>query len=153
MSHATQLARIAAIGATVPNIGRIHQWPRLGDAYDHWVTSVDGQDVIRAWEIGLDDPGIEALRYTEADVHHYYHWLIRGYVGLDDQAAAYNLIISLAEAWRAGLEADTTLAGTCLNMVGGNGGVPDITPPDTVTIGSGPLCWTVTISFTTYATT
>jgi hypothetical protein len=150
MSHAAQLARIATLVEGVTDVGRVHTWPRYGDAAEHWVTTIDGEPQVRAWEIGLDESGIQALRHTEVHVAHYINWLIRGYLGLDDQAAAYNTIIALAESIRAALEGDTTLAGTCLNMVGENGGVPDVSEPGTVEIGSGPLCWTVTIRFTTY---
>jgi len=150
MSHATQLARIAALGATITDVGRIHSWPRLGDLYEHYVVTIGGIEQIRAWEIGLDEPGIEGERQTEAHASHYYHWRIQGYVGLEDATAAYNTILALGEAWRAKLEADPTLGGTCLDMVGENQGSPDISAPDTVSPAGGHLCWGISITFTTY---
>ena len=150
MTYATQLARIAAIVSAVGDIGRVHSWPRFGDAAEHYVTTVDGIRQIRGWEIGLDDTGIEGQRVTEAHAAHYTNWRIRGYLSLADEAASYNTIIALAEQIRAGLEADPTLAGACLDMVGENQGSPDISPPDNFTIGGGHLCWTITIGFTTY---
>jgi len=150
MTYATQLAAIAALGATITNVGRIHTHPRYGDAHDHWVTSIDGVDVIRAWEIGLDEGGIRGDRVTEAHAGHYYQWRIQGYVGLDDEAASYTDAVTLAEAWRDILEANPTLSGTCLDMVGDNAGSPDISDPVDLTIGGGFLCWGITIRFTTY---
>ena len=58
--------------------------------------------------------------------------------------------ITLAETIRHQLDTHPDLDGTCLDLVGPNGGSVDISGPDALFIGGDVLCWGITLRFTSY---
>ena len=148
MGYAAQRDAIATIMATIPDIGRIHTRPRYGDAYEHWVTTLNGIDQIRAWEIGLADPGIEPRRIQQNHRHKYSTFRIQGYISLADVDATYDTVIELAEAIGNALDADQRLGNTMLDHEPAVIGEPVV-----LTIGGGALCWGITLTMTGYEVT
>lgn len=141
---------IETILLSVADVGRVHNRPRFGDAFDHWIATIGGIDQIRTWEIGLDDPGVETERIQQTVLHRWRNWRIQGYVAVEDTdlpVDSYTLINSLAEQIADALDADFTLAGTCLSHE-----AVQMADPVTVRLplaGSTPLCWGVTLTMRT----
>ncbi len=150
MPYASQRDAIAAKLESIPNIGRVHARPRYGDAFDHWVTTLNGVDQIRAWEIGLGDPGIAPRRIQQAHRHKYVTFSIRGYLSLVDDAGdgsgSYDTIVTLAETIGNTLDADQRISDTMIDHE-----PTQIQEPLVVTIGGGALCWGITLNMTGYA--
>lgn len=144
--QAAQRAYLVAAISSVPNVGRVHDRPRYGDAFDHWIATIGGIPTIRAWELGLSPEGVRAVRTTQAHRHRYRGWLIRGWVGLEDDDASYHHVTDLAGDIADAIDADRTWAGSALDTVAPT----QVTEPDVVTIGGGPLCWGVTLSVVAY---
>lgn len=150
--YSDQRDAIKALIETVTDVGIVHGYPRYGDAAQHWITEIDGKKQIRAWEIGLQEPGVEVERLTQGHRHRYMNWRIQGYVGLEDEAATYDTITALAEAIAAVIDADETLTGTALGILapGGTDNAVQISAADALTIGGGALCWGIDLTFSSY---
>lgn len=152
MSERTdQLAAIKTLMEGVTDIGLIHTYPRYGDAAEHWVTNIDGRRVIRAWEIGHGEEETRVERLSQGWRHRYRPWRIQGYVGLEDDEASYNTILDLAGSIADAIDADPTLAGTCLylhNLDAEN--AVQVGAPGALVIGGAALCWGITLDFTAY---
>lgn len=156
MSYADQRDAIAAHLNAIADIGLVHDRPRYGDAHEHWVTQIGGVDTIRAWEIGVDEPGIETERIQQRHRHIWRNWRIQGYLGLEDQTASYHTILNLAEQIADTLETDQKLtgpagefpAGTCLDHEPVQTAAPTV-----LTIGGGFLCWGITLHLRTLEVT
>lgn len=139
--YEAQRDAITAIIGGIADVGRVHDRPRYGDAADHWITTIGGKPQIRAWEIGLEEPGTEVVRLQQAHRHRYRTWIIRGWVGLEDDAATYHTILTLAGDIADALDATQTLNGACLDHDPVQTG-----PPIVVTIGGGTLCWGINLT-------
>jgi len=158
----TQQAAIKSIVESVAAVGRVHDRPRYGDAYDMWVVGPDdGFDhpQIRAWEIALEDT-IRTARVSNGFRHRYRPWSITGYLGLVDadhpdgtpQSPTFGVISSLAEAIADAIDADPTLGGTCLHLHadGDGSNAVAVGRPVPIFIGGDVLCWAVVLTFTAY---
>ena len=135
-------------------IGRVHDRPRHGDFMQRWVTSIEGVDQIRAWEIA---PNLnEVNRREQSRRHRYRTWQITGVVGLTDMAAEEDednppgdvhtdasfhtinrLAGEIADSIDTAREAHVA-AGTWIHH-----DPTQISEPTVVTIGGGALCWGV----------
>ena len=171
--YTAQRDAIKAAVTGVANIGRVHDRPRYGDFHDHYV--VDGDDGwtvphIRAWEIGLDDPGVVVERLSAGWRHRYRRWRVSGYVGLVDAAAddpvdsegaavaaaiggaSYHLITELAGSVADAIDIDPTLGGTCLHLHAPGDGANAVSyaEPTPLFLMGTILCWGVVLRFTTY---
>lgn len=148
--QAAQRAYLAQAARTVTDVGVVHNRPRYGDAYDHWIADIGGVPRIRAWEIGLSPEGVRTERTTQAHRHRYRGWLIRGYVGLEDDngadAGSYHHVTDLAGDIADAIDSDRTWDGSALDTVAPT----QVAEPVVLTIGSGALCWGVTLSVVAY---
>lgn len=106
-------AAIAAKLATVPNIGRVHDYQRYDQAATGmqglYLTTVDGAEQLRGWFVSRvatreDSPALG--RYVAVHT-----WQIRGYLALADAAATEKTMDALIEALRDAFRADETLGG------------------------------------------
>lgn len=149
--YSDQRDAIIGIVGAVPNVGKVHPRPRLGDAHDLYVVNLNGVDLIRGWEVGLGDPGVAPQRIQQAHRHRYRTWAIRGYHSIDDDGTitgdgpSYDRMMDLAEAIGDALDADQRLGGTCLDHE-----PTTIGEPDAIGIGGGWLCWGITLTLTCY---
>ncbi len=156
----------------ITDIGRLHDRPRNGDARHLWVTEIDGIEQVRAWELGLRDPGPTRERLTGGGhVHTYRHWQIRGWFSLvepqdllgegaegnDDYDSDwvgdnYIEIEELGQLIADALEDNRPLSsvanpsGTCIELTL----TPQITDPEALALGGGHLCWSIAIDFDAY---
>lgn len=153
--YIAQRDAIAAIVASISEVGRVHRRPRYGDAAEHWIVNYDGIPRIRAWEIGLGGP-VVATDSTDAFETRRWPWIIRGYVGLEDHLGdnpeldadgSYDTMLYLAAAIADAINADKTLGGVTLDIEA----PPTITEPVTLTVGGGALCWGISVTFTTWS--
>ena len=163
--YSDQRDAIVAIVEGVSGAGRVHDRPRWGDARSLWVTTIDDIEQIRAWELGLRDPGQTEERLTQAHVHTYRHWQLRAWFSLiepqnllgegaeglseydkDWVGDNYVRIIELGNLIKSALNADRDLTNTCLDMTL----PPQMSQPEALTIGGGHLCWSLTIDFDAY---
>ena len=136
---------ILGIVAGIDGVGRVHTTPRWGDFYELYVDESTDPSRILGWEIGLDEPGTETWRAQQGHVSRRRWWAIRGYVGLENEPATYDLINELALAIQRAIDADQTLSDTCLEH-----DTVQTSEPVPITIGGGPLCWGVTLRFYAY---
>jgi hypothetical protein len=155
--YAAQRDRLVALVESVPNIGRVHNRLRYGDAADHWLTEIDGVAQVRAWEVSLDDGGqtTQVDRITSGGHRHFYRpWLIRGWISIidsDEDDVTYPIAVTLAHQIADAIDADPTLAGTCLFTHGADGrDCCQVGDPKPITLGGGIFCWAVEIRLTAY---
>jgi hypothetical protein len=154
--YAAQRDRLVALVESVPDVGRVHDRLRYGDAAEHWLTQIGGIRQVRAWEVSLDDTGpggsnTQVERLTQAHRHFYRPWMIRGWISLVDEDATYHTAVTLAHQIADAVDADPTLAGTCLQIHGPDGrGCCQVGAPAPVTIGGGAFCWAIEIRLTAY---
>lgn len=125
MSDYTDLRdRINTLVSGVTDVGTVHTRPRYGDAFEHWSSSINSVDQIRAWEISLDyDAQTEQVDQEQHWKHVWRPWVIRGWVSLvDDSDTAehdptpgetYTVITELATSISDVIDADRRLNGTC----------------------------------------
>ena len=167
--HTDQLAAIVTLVESVTDVGRVHDRPRLGDALTSWVVDIGGTPQVRAWEIGIQDGGIRVERLTGGGHHHYYRpWLVRGWLSIIEPEGAdgdldsadithdqlfaldnYTKINDLAFLIATAINGNRKLDGSCLDLT-----TPaEMTEPKVLTIGGGPMCWSVDITFTAYTLT
>lgn len=149
--YTDQLAAIEAHLLTITDVGLVHTFPRLGSANEHWVTKIGGFDTVRAWEIGVIDPGTEVQRLQQSWLHRYRTWRIRGYVSIaPEEEGHYGTLLDLAELIQEAIDADQRLtgpanefpAGTCLDH-----DPVQTSAPEPIQIGGGPICWTADLTF------
>lgn len=157
-----QVTALHALISSVPDVGRVHDRPRAGDAETHWMTTISGVPEIRAWEIVLAPDAVNVERREQGRRHRYRTWQIVGYVGLrdtteiveggdqitpmdQDLGASWHVINRLAGEIADAIDATEDLSGTMINHF-----PVDIPAPDVVTIGGNHLCWGVTLSVTGY---
>jgi len=173
-TYTNQLDAIVETIDGIDGIGRIHDRPRRGDAYNLWVANIDGLDQIRAWEIGLrgGDQAVRRERITGGGHNHVWRaWSIRGWVSLiepqdihgngaeadeihdtDFASDNYRSVIELGDTIAAAVEDNRRLtstdypSGTCLELTL----PPQVSEPEALTIGGGFLCWSITIDFDAY---
>lgn len=146
LEQAAQRAWLRDTIAAIDDIGIVHDRPRYGDAHQHWVTTINGKDQIRAWELGLESPGVSVSRLSANHRHRYRTWLIRGYVYIGDDDATYNTIIDLAGDIADAIDADPTMGGAALHTT-----TPvQVAEPVVLTIGGGTLCWGITLTVVPY---
>lgn len=154
--YLAQRDAIAAVVSAIPEVGRVHKRPRYGDAADHWIVTYDGIPRIRAWEIGLNAPGITATESTANHETRRVPWIIRGYIGLEDNlgdnqeidgGGSIDQIITYGGRIADAIKADRTIGGTVLDLEQ----PPTVTDPVVVTVGGGSLCWGVSVTFVTWS--
>jgi hypothetical protein len=150
-------AILAAI-ASVPQVGRIHDRPRYGDALTLWSTTIQGRAVVQSWEVrrGATTP----QRLQQGHRHRYTTWQIVGYVAIEDSSdpegepadrdnnASYHTINRLAGEIADALEAarlPAVAAGTWIDFE-----PVEVPEPVVVTIGGGALCWAITLELNGY---
>lgn len=149
--YSDQLGFLVTTLEAITDIGRVHNRPRYGDAHEHWTTKLNGEDTIRAWEVGLEDPGTTNESTSQHFLHERRHWIIRGYLSLidkdpltgelSDSAASYHVINELGLAIASAINADPTMGGTALDH-----NEVQVTDPAVITIGGGFLCWGISLS-------
>lgn len=158
-------ALVNIIQAVDPDIGRVHNRPRYGDAYDNWIVQVDGIDQVRSWEVGLADDAVRSRR-DQAGRTRYRTFEIRGFVSIIDKPvdeaegpdwdewvdSGYWVINRLAEQITDAIDTNPSL----IDPVTTNPTCIDIEEPCRIenavpiTIGGGFLCWGITIEVTTW---
>ncbi len=151
MSYTAIQAALVAHLEAVADIGRVHDRPRYGDAFDHWTVAIDGQTQVRAWEVGVDDRGIETSREEQNFKWRRHRIRIRGWVSLVDDdgndAGSYQTIVNLAHAIADRIDPDFNLGGACLQHDLVQIGEPT---PVFLPLGDGELlCWAVDLTLDT----
>lgn len=145
--YTDQRDRIVNRIGTVTDVGKVHNRPRYGDAYQHYVTDVEGVPTLRGWEVGLDEPGVEVIRHSQGWRQRNRWWYIRGYAAMQDETdhasdAIYPVLMDLAEDIADAIDADRTLNGSCLDH-----DPVQTEEPVPITIGGGVLCWAIGLRF------
>lgn len=138
---------------TVADVGNVHSHPRLGSANDHWVATIDGVKTVRAWEVGLADPGVETARLQQSWLHRYTHWLIRGYVNIEPEVdGLYVTGLDIAHQIADSIDPDHFLTGPANQFPAGTVLEKEpvqIDSPEPLTLGGGVLCWVVNLRLRT----
>lgn len=150
-----QAARIKTILEGITDVGVVHGYPRYGDAFENIVLEIAGVPLIRAWEIGIGEPGI-AVDEASAGGYRYrrYPWMVRAYFSMDDEGEAgtpgYTTLLQYTGRAADALDADRNLGGTCLqhDYTQTSSPTPVFVPP-----GSGFLCWSATLTLEAWSLT
>lgn len=157
--YRAQRDAIVTAVASITNVGRVHDRPRHGDFRERWVTQIDGEDQIRAWEI--NPTTTEVVRREQGRRHRYRTWEIRGVVAVTDQGietegdprgdtdptASFHIIQELAGEIADALDGARE-AHTAAGAFTDHETPTQIAEPQVVTIGGGALCWGVTLTLT-----
>lgn len=146
--------------ATVANIGRVHDRPRLGDFRSRWTTQIGAAPEIRAWEVQAGT--VNVVRREQGRRHRYRNWIINGVLGLadlsaentDNPAADLDPDASWHEINRLAGEAADALDAAREAWVAADTFIDtdptEIGEPTVIQIGGGPICWGVTLTIRGY---
>lgn len=110
-------ARIKTVLQGVSNIGQVHDYERWTDDWDsllsQFKTNVGGREQIRGWIITLAEMTPEIIGFQGGGVTGTilatYTYLVRGFLGVDDEQETEKTMTALALAAAWALESDATL--------------------------------------------
>lgn len=147
--HIKAVDTVAAAADNGRDDGTVYGFNQYGDAYEHWVLDNAGEPEIRAWEVAIDDEGIQHIRFQQGFRHIYYPWRIFGYHSLEDDRSnptSFDALVDRADLIADAFAGDQRLNGAALDM----SEEPNVSTPVPITVGGGFLCWGIDISLTTY---